>query len=314
MWLEDGPLKILIPKPYFPFFLKNIHPAYDLTKLAEADQLSIMRFFVLHGIRPALKPGDTMRNRCFQEGFPVTDFGVAVMNYPEKTTNIILRPNGQTSFIIVDSFFKVMGLNQIIQTRLPVVASPNIIVIETGTGSRFIYFKETGFRRVQVAGLKYIIHVIDFWDPQRKQYQVVRPRGRPGFKEGIEEDPGPSCLFHFLSEILGWLKFGVCPRCGLVSDQVGVCHSCFNDQLRRDDILARQDFRTRLGMREGVEENPGPEEVDRFELVDRIEVLTSLGGASLELATAMLSRKLTPVEFMALSESMYHQHLFGVSA
>jgi len=143
-----------------------------------------------------------MAKRFSQDGFAIVEDGVQVMNYPEKTTNIILRPNGQTAFVIMDAFFQVMGLNQIVQTKLDVRMSPNVIVVDTKFGSKFVYFKETGFRRVRVAGLEYIVHVVDYWDPGRRQVPVVRERKRPGMQEGIEEDPGPSLVVLFLYVLL----------------------------------------------------------------------------------------------------------------
>jgi len=202
MWLEDGPLSIMMPLPYFPFFLNNVQESYDVSKLSEAEQLALLRFFLLHGIRPKIKTTGVMAKRFSQDGFVIAEDGVQVMNYPEKTTNIILRPNGQTAFVIMDAFFQVMGLNQIIQTKLDVRMSPNVIVVDTKFGSKFVYFKETGFRRVRVAGLEYIVHVVDYWDPGRRQVPVVRERKRPGMQEGIEEDPGPSLVILFLYVLL----------------------------------------------------------------------------------------------------------------
>jgi len=152
-------------------------------------------FFLLHGIRPGIKTTKQMQRRFSDDGFPMAENGVQVMNYPENTTNIILRPSGQTSFAIVDDIYEVMGLNQIIQTQEDIRPAANVIIVDNGQGSKFVYFKEIGFRRIQIAGLAYMIQVIDYWDPGSKQCPLVRKRRRPGVREGIEEDPGPKGAF-----------------------------------------------------------------------------------------------------------------------
>jgi len=265
-WLEDGPLAVLIPKPYFPFFLRNVQKTYDLSRLSEADQLSILRFFVLHGIRPGIKTVGLMQARFEQEGFEKALDGVAVINFPERSSNIILRANGQTAFMIVDHLYKVMGLNQVVQIREDVVQTANVMVVKSKQGSNFVYFKETGLRRVQVAGLVYLVNVIDYWEPSKKQVPVVRTRKRPGMREGIEEDPGPRVLiitFFFL--MIPLLVFLECDDGDIdgCEQRIKVDHGYVTRGRTEEDaqvFLVDQGLRQlKPGMAQGVSENPGPE-------------------------------------------------------
>jgi hypothetical protein len=264
-WLEDGPLSVLIPKPYFPFFLRNVHKAYDLSRLSEADQLSILRFFVLHGIRPGIKTIGLMQSRFEQEGFVRALDGVAVITLPERSSNIILRANGQTAFMIVDNLYKVMGLNQVVQIREDVTQTANVMVVKNKQGSSFVYFKETGLRRVQVAGLVYLVNVIDYWEPSKKQVPVVRTRKRPGMREGIEEDPGPDWLIVILI-----LSVALLIVVSLCNEDISACEECiFTDEgrvmrVKTDEeaqgALVDQELRrVKPGIAQGVDENPGPE-------------------------------------------------------